>query len=128
MIINQLETKSQRKQKAQHNALAESMLNVSTPAVGFRYPNNYVTTTKPVVGESEEMQKISETDEDYLMLGNELYDKIENMMEDKDPDLVGKITGMLLEFGRSEVLEFFKDEEKLAEQVNRALDVIQNFS
>ncbi|KAL8639532.1 MAG: hypothetical protein Q9228_003447 [Teloschistes exilis] len=57
------------------------------------------------------------------LLGEALYPKIQKMQ----PELAGKITGMLLEMDNSELLSLTDDTEKLREKVNEALDVFNNY-
>ncbi|KAI4249886.1 MAG: hypothetical protein LQ352_005503 [Teloschistes flavicans] len=57
------------------------------------------------------------------LLGEALYPQIQKMQ----PELAGKITGMLLEMDNSELLSLTDDNDKLREKVNEALDVFNNY-
>ncbi|KAL8949196.1 MAG: hypothetical protein Q9222_004673 [Ikaeria aurantiellina] len=57
------------------------------------------------------------------LLGEALYPKIQALQ----PDLAGKITGMLLEMDNSELYSLTEDGEKLREKVNEALSVFNDY-
>ncbi|KAL8730318.1 MAG: hypothetical protein Q9181_004705 [Wetmoreana brouardii] len=57
------------------------------------------------------------------LLGEALYPKIQNM----EPQLAGKITGMLLEMDNSELIQLIEDTDKLREKVNEALAVFNDY-
>ena len=58
------------------------------------------------------------------LLGEALYPKIHA----SQPDLAGKITGMLLEMDSSELLYLIENDEALTAKVQEALDVLDEFS
>ncbi|KAI4172609.1 MAG: hypothetical protein LQ343_003456 [Gyalolechia ehrenbergii] len=57
------------------------------------------------------------------LLGEALYPKIQNLQ----PDLAGKITGMLLEMDNTDLFSLTEDNEKLREKVNEALAVFNDY-
>ncbi|KAL8833717.1 MAG: hypothetical protein Q9170_004116 [Blastenia crenularia] len=57
------------------------------------------------------------------LLGEALYPKIQTLQ----PDLAGKITGMLLEMDNAELYSLTEDSEKLREKVNEALAVFNEY-
>ncbi|KAJ5231731.1 Polyadenylate-binding protein cytoplasmic and nuclear [Penicillium citrinum] len=57
------------------------------------------------------------------MLGEALYPKIQN----QQPELAGKITGMLLEMDNAELLGLLDDEESLRAKVDEALNVYDEY-
>ncbi|KAL8811004.1 MAG: hypothetical protein Q9223_001987 [Gallowayella weberi] len=58
------------------------------------------------------------------MVGEQLYPKIQKIQ----PELAGKITGMLLEMDVSELVTLVDDTEKLREKVNEALTVYNDYA
>jgi hypothetical protein len=62
----------------------------------------------------------SDEQEQYSILGEALYARIERMQ----PERAGKITGMLLELGTDEVLNLLRVPSELEERVGQALDVL----
>ncbi|GKZ34164.1 protein phosphatase PP2A regulatory subunit B [Aspergillus brasiliensis] len=57
------------------------------------------------------------------MLGEALYPKIQA----QQPELAGKITGMLLEMDNTELLSLLEDEEALRAKVDEALSVYDEY-
>ena len=57
------------------------------------------------------------------MLGERLFPFIQSMLE--EPQLAGKITGMLLELENSELLHMLEYKEHLKEKVYEAVEVLQ---
>ncbi|KAL9108697.1 MAG: hypothetical protein Q9187_008258 [Circinaria calcarea] len=57
------------------------------------------------------------------LLGEALYPKIQNLQ----PKLAGKITGMLLEMDNSELFGLIDDDDKLREKVDEALTVYDEY-
>jgi polyadenylate-binding protein len=62
--------------------------------------------------------------EQKQMLGEVLYMRIAN----SQPELAGKITGMLLEMDNNELLNLLENQEALDAKVYEALAVLQEFS
>merc|ERR1712113_710264 len=60
-------------------------------------------------------------EEQKQMLGEKLYPIIQSMQ----PELAGKITGMLLEMENSEILHMLEDSASLTSKVNEAVAVLQ---
>jgi len=62
--------------------------------------------------------------EQKQMLGEVIYMKIANAQ----PDLAGKITGMLLEMDNAELLHLLENHEAMSQKVNEAIAVLHEFS
>lgn len=62
--------------------------------------------------------------EQKQMLGEALYPKIHATQ----PDLAGKITGMLLEMDSSELLYLLENDDALEAKIKEALDVLDEFA
>lgn len=62
-------------------------------------------------------------EEQKQMLGEAIYPKIANTQ----PELAGKLTGMILELPVSELLHLLEDQEALDGKVNEALQVLREF-
>ncbi|KAF8522257.1 polyadenylate binding protein [Hysterangium stoloniferum] len=62
--------------------------------------------------------------EQKQMLGEVIYMKIANAQ----PDLAGKITGMLLEMDNAELLHLLENPEAMSQKVNEAIAVLHEFS
>ncbi|CAK9140800.1 unnamed protein product [Ilex paraguariensis] len=62
--------------------------------------------------------------EQRMMLGENLYPLVEQL----EPDMAAKITGMLLEMDQTEVLHLLESPEALKAKVAEALDVLRNVS
>jgi len=60
--------------------------------------------------------------EQKQMLGERLYPLIQRIC--KEPDVTGKITGMMLEMDNAELLMMFENEELLQAKVNEATSVL----
>ncbi|BFZ57089.1 Protein phosphatase PP2A regulatory subunit B [Savitreella phatthalungensis] len=58
------------------------------------------------------------------MLGEALYPKVQQ----SEPALAGKITGMLLEMDNAEILALLEDDEQLKGKVSEALDVLRDWN
>ncbi|XP_063936061.1 polyadenylate-binding protein 2 isoform X2 [Daucus carota subsp. sativus] len=63
----------------------------------------------------------STPEDQKLMLGENLYPMVEKL----EPNLAAKVTGMLLEMPRSEILPFFKSKKALKAKVAEALQVLK---
>lgn len=55
------------------------------------------------------------------LLGESLYP----LIQQREPKLAGKITGMLLELDNSEIMHIIEDQSALGEKINEALDVLR---
>ena len=55
------------------------------------------------------------------MLGNELFP----MIQKKNRDLAGKVTGMILEQDNTKLLRMLDDEEYFTKEVNKALNILK---
>lgn len=57
------------------------------------------------------------------VLGEALYVRI----QDSQPELAGKITGMLLEMDNSELLQLLDDQNAMTSKINEALAVLNEY-
>jgi len=78
---------------------------------------------QPVYDLSVELLQQYTIEQQKMMLGERLYPLISK----SQPNLAGKITGMLLDSGWSneELLALVKDEEKLLPKISEAVDVLE---
>ncbi|GAA6061015.1 hypothetical protein JCM10212_001071 [Sporobolomyces blumeae] len=79
---------------------------------------------KPSSGLTAAMLANAAPQEQKQMLGEALYPKIHATQ----PDLAGKITGMLLEMDSSELLYLLENEDALEAKIKEALDVLDEFA
>ncbi|GAA5897541.1 polyadenylate-binding protein [Sporobolomyces salmoneus] len=79
---------------------------------------------KPSSGLTAAMLANAAPQEQKQMLGEALYPKIHATQ----PDLAGKITGMLLEMDSSELLYLLENDDALEAKIKEALDVLDEFA
>jgi len=79
---------------------------------------------KPSSGLTAAMLANAAPQEQKQMLGEALYPKIHSTQ----PDLAGKITGMLLEMDSSELLYLLENDDALEAKIKEALDVLDEFA
>ncbi|GAA5944280.1 polyadenylate-binding protein [Sporobolomyces koalae] len=79
---------------------------------------------KPSSGLTAAMLANAAPQEQKQMLGEALYPKI----HETQPDLAGKITGMLLEMDSSELLYLLENDDALEAKIKEALDVLDEFA
>ena len=79
---------------------------------------------KPSSGLTAAMLANAGPAEQKQMLGEALYPRI----HETQPELAGKLTGMLIEMDSSEVLYLLENDEAMAAKVQEALDVLAEYS
>ncbi|GAA6005181.1 uncharacterized protein JCM10292_005599, partial [Rhodotorula paludigena] len=79
---------------------------------------------KPSSGLTAAMLANAAPQEQKQMLGEALYPRIHATQ----PELAGKVTGMLLEMDSSELLYLLENDEALAAKVQEALDVLAEYT
>jgi len=82
-----------------------------------------VPTQAPELPALNEQLAVATPIEQKQMLGEVIYMRIVTTQ----PELAGKITGMLLEMDNSELLHLLEDEEAMGSKVNEALAVLNEF-
>merc|ERR1712137_773112 len=82
-------------------------------AGGAPAPANPPTLAKALADASEEQKK--------QMIGERLFP----LIKPKQPDLAGKITGMLLEMDNTELLHLLESSDALNEKIDEALEVLR---
>ncbi|POY72309.1 hypothetical protein BMF94_4611 [Rhodotorula taiwanensis] len=80
--------------------------------------------SKPSSGLTAAMLANAGPAEQKQMLGEALYPRI----HETQPELAGKLTGMLIEMDSSEVLYLLENDEAMAAKVQEALDVLAEYS
>lgn len=60
-------------------------------------------------------------------LGNQIYQKISESHKVEDPNVIGKITGMLLSMENEQVVSILEDENVFNEQLDEAINVYQSY-
>jgi len=118
---------NQRPQSNMQNQQQQSMAN------GAQQRGRYAQTTvrNPIIPMGElmmgkeplnaQMLSQSRPEEQKQMLGEQLYPIIQSLQ----PELAGKITGMLLEMENSEILHMLEDSASLNSKVSEAVAVLQ---
>merc|ERR1712076_143041 len=87
--------------------------NAQPPAAPSSMPHEGALTASALASASPEMQK--------NMIGERLYP----LIHQSQPDLAGKITGMLLEMDNSELLHLLESPEALNAKITEALQVLE---
>ena len=82
--------------------------------------------TEPVIRKlvRRELATLRGKNEQKNLLGNVLFP----LIKDHEPDLAGKITGMLLEMENDDLLELLGDSTALKRKLMQAMKVLQSFS
>ena len=83
------------------------------PQVAQQMPPEGALTASALASASPEMQK--------NMIGERLYP----LIHQSQPDLAGKITGMLLEMDNSELLHLLESPEALKAKIDEAIQVLE---
>jgi len=76
----------------------------------------------PMMPPQQPLQQQSSTEKEEL--GEQLYPKIEDLLNEEDRGEAAKITGMILETTREEIIELINDPEKLKIRVGEALQLL----
>lgn len=100
----------QPKQQGQGPQGAQQPAHTAQPAA----PTNPPTLAKALADASQEQQK--------QMIGERLFP----LIKEKQPDLAGKITGMLLEMDNTELLHLLESPQALGEKIEEALEVLND--
>lgn len=112
---NQYQPAKQHNQYSQNNRATngQSLSNARNAAPVSQSSTSAVFDTRKFAGASPETQK--------QILGEQLFPKI----SDRQPELAGKITGMLLEMDNSELLHLLENKAALDSKVDEAVNVLK---
>merc|ERR1711953_1033396 len=101
---------------------APTAQNVSQPAPAQRGPAAPAGSRDTSVPLTSEMLAQANPSQQKQMIGERIFPKIQN----REPKLAGKITGMLLEMDNMELLHLLEDETALMAKINEALAVLNS--